>query len=573
METKKDMKLPAILKFSNLAWVLPYFGRIYRWKWLLQFLNKRTKELWAENLAAFINLGLDMKEEMLIEDESDRIIPYIWKDIHSQFFWKLLVRSTNVAKILIKILQSLEGNKTVILEYYRTIKLFISQYISHKIFQGNEWTYKLIICNDNEIRNLIPTMNCPNARIKNLNFQNNEQNKLIEFIQNSLGYKTASIKSGVNSINMTLNYSSTVFMALDFTESIVRQENIRNKYDFWDINEWICRPHTLVLEFMWIERFPNFLAKFNFLKNVKLLWISNCYLKNSEELNNLLSIFSVNSEIKIQTEYFELFDDFQSGSDDSSSADEEKVKYDDITFNSKTFYFIANQKIFKVETDSVQVECTGIIVDNPWKKSNLLLVKLEGFVSLNSVITTYSNFSSDFFFAETLNKPILSKTSWYIILDKKDIKEILFANTKSLKLFANWSYIKNIVLNFNKEEINKTEIFESLLILPKSTSLSLKISSKSYWILKIEEFWRYLVQFKSIKFIPPRSEKYSIIFNSSKSLNEVDIFSSEITIAKSNSTELSSISKLIDQLTSNEIEPTNDCDSEFSESSNMIIIP
>ena len=54
METTK---LPKIFKFSMLWNILPYFGFLHEWKWILQSLNKKTQMMWNLNKDAFIYWG------------------------------------------------------------------------------------------------------------------------------------------------------------------------------------------------------------------------------------------------------------------------------------------------------------------------------------------------------------------------------------------------------------------------------------------------------------------------------------------------------------------------------------
>ena len=53
----KTTKLPKIFKFSVLWNILPYFGFLHEWKWILQSLNKKTQMMWNLNKDAFIYWG------------------------------------------------------------------------------------------------------------------------------------------------------------------------------------------------------------------------------------------------------------------------------------------------------------------------------------------------------------------------------------------------------------------------------------------------------------------------------------------------------------------------------------
>ena len=67
METIKVNPLPSIFRFSVLANILPFFGQLHRWVWLLQRCSKKTQQIWIDNKNMFMQWGKPYKDERPID--------------------------------------------------------------------------------------------------------------------------------------------------------------------------------------------------------------------------------------------------------------------------------------------------------------------------------------------------------------------------------------------------------------------------------------------------------------------------------------------------------------------------
>ena len=68
MESISTKKLPPIFKLSLLSKILPYFGYLHDWKWILESINKKTNNIWEENKEVLKYWGRDLKLSIYLED-------------------------------------------------------------------------------------------------------------------------------------------------------------------------------------------------------------------------------------------------------------------------------------------------------------------------------------------------------------------------------------------------------------------------------------------------------------------------------------------------------------------------
>ena len=64
-------KLPPIFRFSTLCNILPFFGTLEKWSWLLSCLSSKTKSVWEDNEQMFLYCGQNFKREIIFDLAED----------------------------------------------------------------------------------------------------------------------------------------------------------------------------------------------------------------------------------------------------------------------------------------------------------------------------------------------------------------------------------------------------------------------------------------------------------------------------------------------------------------------
>ena len=68
MESISTKKLPPVFKLSLLSKILPYFGYLHDWKWILESMNKKTNDIWDQNKEVLKYWGRDLKLSLHLEE-------------------------------------------------------------------------------------------------------------------------------------------------------------------------------------------------------------------------------------------------------------------------------------------------------------------------------------------------------------------------------------------------------------------------------------------------------------------------------------------------------------------------
>ena len=151
METTK---LPEIFKFSVLWNILPYFGFLHEWKWILQSLNKETQMMWNLNKDAFIYWGGRQKLKLKLNYNKATLKPIrdlelftfetiIFCLVDSKMIWKHL--NWFKYNIFIPLIDQLDEGKMILFdartrEMTTPFSIWSKNEIEH-IMQSTLWTY------------------------------------------------------------------------------------------------------------------------------------------------------------------------------------------------------------------------------------------------------------------------------------------------------------------------------------------------------------------------------------------------------------------------------------------------
>ena len=63
MEKASETQLPPIFKFSDLCNILPFYGWLSQWVWLLKQLNSKTAKIWGDNEGMFMKWGHNFRDQ------------------------------------------------------------------------------------------------------------------------------------------------------------------------------------------------------------------------------------------------------------------------------------------------------------------------------------------------------------------------------------------------------------------------------------------------------------------------------------------------------------------------------
>ena len=116
MEKVKKAKLHQIFKFSVIVNILPFYGDLSRWHWLMNRLNSATKMIWDNNWDAFFNCGKDCKIIIFLDSfkESKLMIKVIKSKYH--YFKHFVITSNMLYSKLKAILSWIKNNMAVWIE-------------------------------------------------------------------------------------------------------------------------------------------------------------------------------------------------------------------------------------------------------------------------------------------------------------------------------------------------------------------------------------------------------------------------------------------------------------------------
>ena len=100
MENFTEDSLPQIFRFSTLCNILPYYGKLHQWVWMLNWISNKTKKIWRDNKEMFIECGKLYKDQIKLNCEgfSDTAREYI---LHRYIYYNHFVINNNSLKNLL----------------------------------------------------------------------------------------------------------------------------------------------------------------------------------------------------------------------------------------------------------------------------------------------------------------------------------------------------------------------------------------------------------------------------------------------------------------------------------------
>ena len=128
MEKNTEYQLPPIFGFSNISWILAYYGYLNEWKMILWSISTQTKSIWDDNQRAFMNFGNKLKRAFYIKDYSQNTFKMLCKNhtLFSDIYIDLKIVTSFLIDIYFKI-----QNDQEILWHRSKDPYFYLLYINH----------------------------------------------------------------------------------------------------------------------------------------------------------------------------------------------------------------------------------------------------------------------------------------------------------------------------------------------------------------------------------------------------------------------------------------------------------
>ena len=516
----------------------------------MELLCSKTNKIWREYNIAFINLGANLRTDIFLNKNKNNIISFISKNNNHRLFSNIFVKSNEATDVLIKILKNLDRDKSIIIKYFKSLRYDMVSILS---CAGGFWNkprlYKLYIWNDCDLADFIPAMNCSEYKPKNLLFSPRQNFKLKKYIYFELATNIASVKAIQDSIRIMPYIPPNLIWNRGIMRKSDSDEYLIKKYSFWPIEDCQCKPRSLVCEWVSVLNFDTLLIRLKFLKNLKLLFLEDCYIENVNEFKKLLKMFNIKPELKIKSKKLELFEHFNSNetTDDSS---EDDSYFDDISFKANEFFFVYKGKVFKVEADSQIIDCSGFIWNNKWVNNKWAIIDLQGFTTTKLKLTLCQDQSFSDCWISKFKESSIRKDSWYCIIFQKCISELFINNIRSLKFLNNWTNLEMINFVIDNVESKFGDIINTLSTALKAWSLEIRVMDQSNWIINKTEFWNLIIQFLEISFFTYNDDKIKIQWKS-QNLNQDSFYNEEFMMVKNKVPEKTNFKQLWQFLTNN----------------------
>ena len=495
MESISTKKLPPIFKLSLLSKILPYFGYLHDWKWILESINKKTNDIWNQNKEQLKYLGRDFKLNLYLDDSWIKLSENIMRKAELFKFraTKIIEYNQGIKKIKRKL------NKEEIDSFLLQL---CSQLNEDNAIVFQKWEYdidEIFLQTRAEIAEMIPSSNCTSSIFEIKMFEDSQAQDLWKYITDSINLKRVVVKKNENnSFEVDL---ITFHHYLDWNEYNILNEEVRERlvtYYSCPVSNCICKPKNLWL----VKEYPNKMSE----EQIDELWRLSL-LENSHRLIvfryvKILSEISYLSRIKQQFPKLEIFFDFYSRRDD--------IEWDrDYQFhiNSKLITLVTNgeERIFHISGDDKWF--VGCILDFEFNEKENIAIINWGYISLINIILQTNSKSE--IKDQTLINILKDKTriedDQYIIVDTNEL-ELQINDFKIEKYINIAKYFKSINITIDETESKYKEEIEEINKLPKQWSIRIKISNIHEFAnsnalnLIDQDFKSIIVESKEIKF-------------------------------------------------------------------------
>ena len=244
MESISTKKLPPIFKLSLLSKILPYFGYLHDWKWILGSINKKTNGIWEENKEELKYWGRDLKLSLhldgrfiklseniplkaeLFKFQTYRFYRFNWGTEKTQD----KIKKLRIDSLIFQLCSQLNEENAIVFQklYYDVDEIFIQT--------------------RREIAEMIPSQNCTSSILEIKEFEDSQAQDLWKYITDSIELKRIIVKKNENN---TIEVDSiTSHHSLDWKKYnifIKKDKKELATYYSCPVSDCICKPKTLFL--------------------------------------------------------------------------------------------------------------------------------------------------------------------------------------------------------------------------------------------------------------------------------------------------------------------------------------
>ena len=468
MESISIKKLPPIFKLSLLSKILPYFGYLHDWKWILESINKKTNNIWDQNKEELKYWGRNLKLSLYLVS----IVIKLFVKNNIRLKAELFKFTTNW---FFELHQDTEETLDKIQEWEidSLILQLCNQLNEDNAIVFQKWDYKIdeiFLQTRTEIAEMIPSSKCTSSILEIKEFEDSQAQDLWKYITDSIKLKRVIVKKNEN--NTFEVDSITSHHYLDWDEYNILSEEVRKRlvtYYSCLISNCICKPNIL-----WLKK--EFLSKISE-EQIDEIW-GLSLLENAHRLNVIraLKAFSeINylSKVKRQFPKLEILFNFRSWRHDI----EWEGDYE-IFINSRLITWVANgeEKIFHIS--GYDKGYVNSIVDLKFnEKENIAIIKWGEILLQDVILQTNSKLEiKDQTLIDNLKEKTRLEDSQYIIVDTSEIE--LQINAFKIKEYTTIAkYFKYINIRIKETESKYKEEIEEINKLPKQWSIQIMINN------------------------------------------------------------------------------------------------
>ena len=182
-KVNKENSLPLIFNFSNLWNILPFYGTLPKWMWLLCSLNSATSKIWNDNREMFFKWGKDYKswKSIYIKDYLSADCDYI--NHRYMYFDYFGISISNLRSIMNQKIFESKSNIVCILDKGKT-----KSTLTH-----------MVMVDENNISEYLPASKWTNFTSEEMKFEENNDSwkKCEEYILKWLKTKAVVVKKGI----------------------------------------------------------------------------------------------------------------------------------------------------------------------------------------------------------------------------------------------------------------------------------------------------------------------------------------------------------------------------------------
>ena len=495
MESISTKKLPPIFKLSLLSNILPYFGYLHDWKWILESINKKTNDIWDQNKEVLKYWGRELKLNLHLEDRFIKLSENIL--LKADLFKFQTQWFVQFHKETEKTKGKLNKGKIDSL-----ILQLCNQLNEDNVIVFQKWGYsidEIFLQTRTEITEMIPSSKCTSSILKIKMFEESQAQDLWKYITDSIWLKRVIVKKNENN---TFEVDSITFQhQLNLKDYNILKEEVRERlvtYYSCPVSNCICKPKIL---WLW-NRYPNKMSE----ELIDEIWglslLKNAHWLKVDEFVKIFSEISYLSRIKQQFPKLEILFHFYSRRDD--------IKWDEddrIFINSRLITWVANgeERIFHISGDDEGY--VGGIVDLEFiEKENIVIINW-GCIWLQNIILQTNSKSEikDQTLIDNLKEKTRLEDSQYIIVNTST-SELKINAFKIDECVTIAKYFKFINIRINETKSEYKEEIEEINKLPKQWSIQIKINNIQDFVnsdalnLINQNFNQIIVESKKIKF-------------------------------------------------------------------------